>query len=636
VLHLTAFIATALAGTCQLTAVEASFVDIAVHERIACGLDTQGRTACVDTTTCTRFLEHAEVEQIVAKPVPCARRADGQVVCEDPAADRRRVDPGWDDVPAVQASLLASTHQYACLQPVDTASPVCWGNVHGGLVAVPDGEGWTSLRAGTGGMCATRPGETRCWPRPVRLDVARPDVHPVHGTEGAVGVIDGVATTFGAEGAVRLGPAREVAMSFGRLCWTGDEGTRCQGLNSQDEPPPDVPLHSLSHRDGLLCGLDNDGRVRCFGSGARGPEVTPELLAAVAEGRLPEAAMRHPNRQLAWLSALPALDALALSSSLFACGRVQDRSAIVCWNRDGIETALEGDGPYGVPVVGGQAVCALDRQGRPHCSGGQARYLGSVPDTRITELVATMNAWCGLERDGGALACWGHEHALSSLFPDGPPEGPFTTLAASRDGVCALDPGGRIHCWGKEVARTAVPDGPFVELSLGSDWACGRSDAGAVRCWGSREVQRAEHADATALFATDSGPCLQTSGGENLCWQDWGDGRDAIWKASSHLPQGIVSYVAPEHYRDGCGLTAEGALHCGGGTTWPGRWLAIDEGHQILCALSDDERVRCTPRAELPAHGVRDLGLGRGVVCLLTQDARRLVCSGEHVTDGQR
>lgn len=392
-----------------------------------------------------------------------------------------------------------------------------------------------------------------------------------------------------------------------------------------------MPLSSLSHRNGLICGLDEGGRVRCIGSGARGPEVTPELEAAVAQGRLPEAAMRHPNRDLAWLSALPALDALALSGALFACGRVQDHSAIVCWSQAGIETALEGDGPYGVPVVSDQAVCALDHRGRPRCGRGQARHIGAVPDTRLTELVANTNAWCGLAHGSGALVCWGQEQGLSRLFPDGPPDGAFSALAGSRLGVCALDPAGGIHCWGERVARAAAPEGPFVELSLGGDWACGRTEAGAVRCWGSREVQRAEHADATALFATDGGPCLRTAGGENLCWRD-GAG---LWRASSQLPQGLVSYFAPQDYRDGCGLTVEGALHCGGGATWPGRWLAIDDGHQILCALSDDERVRCTPAAELPAPGARDLGLGRGVVCLLTQDARRLVCSGERVADGR-
>ena len=338
-----------MAGTCTLTSPGGQpFEDIAVDGRFACGRTTDSQTACLDTRPCTRFFEHAEVVQIMAAPVPCARMKDHRVVCEDPNADQRSVPQGYAEVPPVSATSLAGSPRYACAQPADGSAPVCWGRVHDGRSAMPAGEGWTALSGSDAGMCASRPGDTRCWPWGGQVDRAWPGLRsaPRYSPELAVGVADGVAMALRGEDAVELGPAREVDASSGVVCWTGDDGTACT-LSEDAVAPPDVPLHSLSSLHGLICGLDEDGRTHCFGEGAKGPEVTPELRAAVAQGLLPDGVLRHPNRHLAWLPALPAFDVLTLSDALRACGRVLDQSAIVCWNKDGIETALEGEGPYG-------------------------------------------------------------------------------------------------------------------------------------------------------------------------------------------------------------------------------------------------------------------------------------------------
>ena len=275
------------------------------------------------------------------------------------------------------------------------------------------------------------------------------------------------------------------------------------------------------------------------------------------------------------------------------------------------------------------AVCALDPRGRPRCDGG-ARWESTPVDTRLTHLVASWRVMCGLERGTGALLCWGDGRSVDQLFRHAPPAGPYTALASASGGVCALDEAGHISCWGDEIGQTAAPAGSFVELSLGYDWACGRTEAGAVRCWGAWDAQHATREDAAVLFSSTRHPCVRTTEGQNLCWRGDGSG---TW-SDKVLPADVVTYAAPEH-QEGCGITSQGSLQCPRGNNPPGRWLAVDAGDKVWCALRDDGQILCWGGAELSAPGASDIGVGRGVLCVLEGEGRRLRCSGERVSDGQ-
>jgi hypothetical protein len=141
--------------------------------------------------------------------------------------------------------------------------------------------------------------------------------------------------------------------------------------------------------------------------------------------------------------------------------------------------------------------------------------------------------------EGGAVECWG----LNDDGQASPPAGAFTQVSAGGYHTCALDPDGRVTCWGsnrvftrcdefdcyyEDTWQATPPEGVFFkQVSAGLNHTCGIKLDDSIDCWGHNSA--GETADRT-------GPYLQVSAGENHtcalrtdrqveCWGDNAKGR---------------------------------------------------------------------------------------------------------------
>jgi hypothetical protein len=102
---------------------------------------------------------------------------------------------------------------------------------------------------------------------------------------------------------------------------------------------------------------------------------------------------------------------------------------------------------------------------------------------------------------GGAYGQLGNGSTVSSMIPVPPslPPGVYTYLTAFMAGICALESGGDVYCWGRNPAgrfgagvtaevlpspRRVFGGFPWRHFAFGDDRGCGVRDDGRVYCWG--------------------------------------------------------------------------------------------------------------------------------------------------------
>jgi len=625
----------AFAGSCTLDAPPARrWSSLKADGRWACALDDAGALSCLDVRTCARVELGAAVADFVVQPVPCALGEDGRIRCSDPFAERRQVRQSYDRSPDGIYTAIEGGTRSACAIRAQDGGLDCWGAVLDRNAAVPTDLGWTALHGGIH-MCATRPGQTRCWPADVELDRALPQLES--GGRPCAIEDDGELVCFNPRSAynpdghtaarVPEGLAREVESSDQIVCRADPEGSvACTGGSRRFVSPPTEALHGMVAMHGLFCALNEAGAVRCWGEGAQTPPPSPEVKAAIADGRLPAIASRARHPELVWLDRLPPFDALALSGDNRGCGRHIDRSAVTCWNADGVETVLSGDGPYDRPFVAAMgSVCALDRRRRPRCAGAP-RYLADLPEDKLSHFGGNREVVCGVRAKTRRLGCWGEPVRVAGMLPNGPPDVEVTELAFALDGLCALDTDGRIHCFGAQVGFSGPPPGPWVDLSISERHICGLRTDASMACWGGWDLQQAAHEDVTHLFDGQA-PCVGLSDGSVECFS----AATHRWKPQPQL-DGIVDYAVGDRALAGCGRTADGELRCREATPPTGRdWLAIDAAEATMCALRGDGEVQCMVGQHVVGGGPTsavDLAVGKGFACVLQADRKTVQCSG--------
>jgi Zn-dependent protease with chaperone function len=218
---------------------------------------------------------------------------------------------------------------------------------------------------------------------------------------------------------------------------------------------PDAPAESaetLRVACGTLhsCDLGRDGRVRCWGDGARG-----QLGLGAFEGAL------TPQR-------VPLLEGVVdVAAGGDTTCAVTREGALFCWGYD--DHGQVGDG-------------GLAARATPH------RVEGLPPVRRVSLGYAHA---CALDVDG-AVYCWGF-NGTGAILKDGPrsiatPTRVFAEvravdLVAGAVSTCALDGDGTARCQGD---ASALPPGPLVgvrALVLAAEWSCFARDEG-LRCFG--------------------------------------------------------------------------------------------------------------------------------------------------------
>ncbi|MFT4626860.1 MAG: hypothetical protein ACI8PZ_005541 [Myxococcota bacterium] len=268
------------------------------------------------------------------------------------------------------------------------------------------------------------------------------------------------------------------------------------------------PAAAVSVHTGPLasCALTDAGAVLCWGEAPVADAVPEGRFVDLAVGTI--ACAVHETGALAcWgddtfdggmLAAVPAGDFVAVDvAELFACA-LDGTGAVTCWGAldwvDGdLSTVPPPTEPLATVRAGSYIACGLTQTGTVACWGADEEFPPNQPDLDLlddapqgqpaTDVDAFRYAGCMLDLDG-ALACWGAE--LGSESDTGiagrPPAGRFVDLSLGHRQACAVDDGGRLHCWG--VGATTPPAGDHVQVSAGYDHGCAVKTDGSVVCWG--------------------------------------------------------------------------------------------------------------------------------------------------------
>lgn len=255
----------------------------------------------------------------------------------------------------------------------------------------------------------------------------------------------------------------------------------------------------------LSCGLATSGGVYCYGNlGGTGPHQVPiniTLPAAVDSVQVrggDGCGLATAGAVICWagnvagvVAGLPPLRQLSVGRS-YNCGLAADSTAY-CWGILFIPalspTPIFRSQPSAVPgalkfasvAAGYSLVCGLTGAGAAWCWGrNEAGQLGNgsqVADT-VPQLVVGGHVFAQLAVGGGAVCaltsagaawCWG-DNTFGSL--GGGSQGGFSAVPvavtgghqftqlsvgpASHPGVCGLDTGGRVWCWGVSTADQGV------------------------------------------------------------------------------------------------------------------------------------------------------------------------------------
>lgn len=342
---------------------------------------------------------------------------------------------------------------------------------------------FASLMLGAG--CADV-GTTRVLP--VTPDDTEPS--PIGGADSDDTEVVGSDTDVGGPSCVprelgwREGNAPEIAMfAGGGIAWHPSTGLRTWGgrellgfgdvglpgwLIGFATHPWDIPAErwrSLFHTDVAPCMVHRDGAVGCRVDDGSGLPASVSVLSDIggslcwlADGQEPEC--QTHDVQSRW----PSSAALVGPQVTLATGARYS--------------------PY-APFV-----CSLDTRGRARCDGpSEVIDPFENPSRCWLELVSAPYALCGIDSDG-AVTCRTASYLDDDFADDTPTRRDLSHLSVAVAGACALDPQGRIVCWGftgnaPDSIQNTAPDGPgFVDVAVESGAACALSDAGRVTCWG--------------------------------------------------------------------------------------------------------------------------------------------------------
>jgi cysteine-rich repeat protein len=283
---------------------------------------------------------------------------------------------------------------------------------------------------------------------------------------------------------------------------------------------------------------------------------------------------------------------------------------------------------YFTQIDGGSPNCGLRLDGTVYCWGS----LSSVPPDPplpgvFTSVSAGSSHGCGLRSDG-SVECWGRVCApyeyMGQVYyqctdftgPNTPPAGQFAQVSAGQTHVCGIRPDGSVECWGGNPGFGGTPPAAvFVQVELGAGHGCGIDENGAVQCWGfnlwgNTNPPPPDTVPPIDLFTdlTNAGNALcALRGGAAECWGDNTEGQtDALAGEFMELSSSVNTM---------CGLRTDGSVECWGnpddGRTSPppGPFVQISG----LCGLRADGTAECWgPQAGLVECSVCGNGLLAG------------------------
>lgn len=392
----------------------------------------------------------------------CGVTFDGDVECWGSNGDGQGDSPG-----GAFADVTAGT-KHTCGLCLD-GTVTCWGANDDGQAWAPDGT-FSEIVAGPRHTCAiptSDPDRVICWGDGKSFETSPPE-----------------ALTTEPE-------------SFKSIT-VGGSGTFLGEHWYEDDPDAEDPANgwTVQNKAGHVCGLREDGTVRCYGDAGSPPAGEFDAISAGMTG---------------------------------TCGLTE--TGIECWGLDSpADNPLDGlsvQGEFTQLSTGWDFVCAVDADHKASCFGTGTTGRTAPDDTFVSVTAGGADhrwlRWaCGVRTDA-SVACWtfnggamSEPHDFSGTFrevavgygttcllaDDGTvscfdqkyqavaaPDGPFVHVYASQGQACAMRANGSVACWavmGDIDGRMLEGDfpGPYVDFSLGGDFACELSEGGALGCFG--------------------------------------------------------------------------------------------------------------------------------------------------------
>jgi alpha-tubulin suppressor-like RCC1 family protein len=459
------------------------------------------------------------------------------------------------------------------------------------LTSAPFAAGRSAPRAVTSAIApdslwpTARVGQTLAHPPRVRVRSATG--LPVPGVPVRFAVARGGGALIGAESLTdSLGEASVSSWTLGAAPGTNALTARADTLPPLTALATALPaalrFSVVSVGLGESCGLNDDQRLYCWGSGDL--LRTLDRVAGADTWERPV-----PTRTAGDLTFRQLATGLSMSCGLTPAGQA------VCWGSGSnqVPTPLQGAPAFTSLAGGHHHACGVTADQRAYCWGsnrggqlGSGTRLNADTPTQVagglafTEVSAGIDHSCGITPQG-ALYCWGAN--ASGQLGDGTTEDRLaptrvlgtltvTRVAAGGRHTCALSTSGRAYCWGVNesgelgdgtATRRAVPTTVATAEQFTGLWAtvgrtCATTAGGAAHCWGNNE-------DGRLGDGTTTQRSVPTRVGANLTFRSLSLGLDNT-----------------------CGVTPDGAAYCWG----PGNVYGdLGIGRRDFCAHYTPEHV---------------------------------------------
>ena len=507
----------------------------------ACGSGCS-RGACVDGT-CTELT--AEVIQVAAGEVLCARTVDGRVYC-------------WGAPEAGFVSGRPQLVREADGSPVSDAADIAVGSTIACLVRESGRVGCFGFPEGT----PILPGDAQFSAIP--LDVGLDDAVQVDvsGSHACVLLDDGGTACWGENDAGQLGDGT-----------TTDRVDPAPMLRSAGTPLTEVVAVRVGR--GFTCAQLSSGGVRCYGDNSVG-----QLGDGTSNRALFGVDVLREVPVVGNIVTLDGVGSLSVGSSGSCVIRAEE---LYCWGgssegelgpvTSAVREARRASVQIAQVVVGDRYVCSTHAStGEINCRGELSRDVvngtslpgSGTPPLIARQLVGGSDVACMIADHDGEVHCWGRNRD-GGLGAGSEATGTHQALPVRGLGVarqlgcgenhaCGVDTTGRIHCWGSNRGRQVSPlpsDATFLashwvlgvdgaaEADGGETTSCARLHDGRVQCWGAVSADPEESAgalgngaiggsanpvvvsgvsDATQLSVGGRGACVVRATGGVSCW----------------------------------------------------------------------------------------------------------------------
>ena len=311
------------------------------------------------------------------------------------------------------------------------------------------------------------------------------------------------------------------------------------------------------------CGVTRGGDAYCWGDNSYGQLGAPAVAAMC--GATPCATVPVAVNTTVKFS--------EVAPGLFASCGLSVSGAAYCWGDNG-------NGELGTGTSTGLDTCL----GRP-CSRSPLLVATGLKFRSIS--AGSSNA-CAVERDGGALYCWGDgqldqlgtgvPQPSSALLPALVAGGhEFATVKIGAVVTCGVSKTGIAYCWGNDLedglGTTTPPESCFTQGFL--QFGCASAPNAVM---GGLNFLTSE----AALGLQRTTSCMISVGGQAHCWGLGNEGQlgNGTFIASSATPVPVAGNlrfkaiaVGSGH---GCGLTSRGEAYCWGGNGFGQGGFGVD------------------------------------------------------------